>query len=292
MMRLKILITGITSRIMLGLLNLIDYEKYEVYGIVLAGEQFEYKDIRLCEGDICDKEFINKVVKGIHIIIHAAAITHSFNKNEYYRVNVQGTINLVEAARVYDIKKFIFISSRTAGLHSGSYGISKLKGEQYIQENLDDWIIFRPAEIYGIGKSEGIDNLINEIQNKRLIVCPVQIKSKLYPIYFNDVVKIIYNYSFVRQIKNQIITINGHKGFTYYELVTYLCNILSKRRIILPIPKVFMQLVRWFLAITKINIGLVPDQIPRLYSIKQNEKLNYNLTNIKDYLLHISKTKR
>ncbi len=69
------------------------------------------------EGDIRDAEFIDRCLKIYKpdIIIHLAAkagVRPSLvNPQEYYDVNVRGTLNLLEAMRNNHIKKMIFASS-------------------------------------------------------------------------------------------------------------------------------------------------------------------------------------
>jgi len=71
----------------------------------------------LVEGDIRDRECVASVVSGakIDMIIHLAAkagVRPSIqNPAVYQDVNINGTMNLLEAAREYAIKKFIFASS-------------------------------------------------------------------------------------------------------------------------------------------------------------------------------------
>lgn len=103
-------------------------------------------------GDIRDKNFIDEVFSKhkIDIVIHLAAragVRPSLQLPVLYEeVNVLGTLNLLEAARINDCKKFIFGSSSSvygecknipfketeANLKPISpYGVSKLTGERY-----------------------------------------------------------------------------------------------------------------------------------------------------------------
>jgi dihydroflavonol-4-reductase len=70
--------------------------------------------IEWIEGDLFDTALLNKVMSTCHTIIHAAAVI-SFAprmRSEMYRVNVEGTANVVNAALLNPtIKKFCYISS-------------------------------------------------------------------------------------------------------------------------------------------------------------------------------------
>lgn len=75
------------------------------------------KNFKLYKTDICNLEKLNKIFKEnkIGTIIHLAAragVRPSIeNSNLYYRVNVLGTVNLLEVAAKHNIKNFIFSSS-------------------------------------------------------------------------------------------------------------------------------------------------------------------------------------
>ena|ERR1035437_5801736 len=114
-------------------------------------------------------QFAQKEGQGFDYIIHAAGVTKANSLQEYYDVNYQNTINLVEALRKTNTvpAKFIEISSIASYgpgnpdtlelIHSdhnplpvSSYGKSKLKTEEYLR-TLNDfpYLIFRPTTVYG-----------------------------------------------------------------------------------------------------------------------------------------------
>ncbi|MDO9152980.1 MAG: NAD(P)-dependent oxidoreductase [Paludibacter sp.] len=281
----KVLITGASSDLMEKFIEKIDAENYEIYAITRDKNHIINESVHVLEGDISDSEFVNNALNGVQIIVHAAAVTHKLNPTDYFKVNFQGTVNLVNAAKLNGVEKFIFISSRAAVQKSGAYGLSKLQAEQYIQNNFNKWLIFRPSEVYGIEKEEGIQKLIRDISTKKFVICPINVKSKLYPIHVDDVIKIMNDFIFKFQSHNEIITINGEEGYSYLQLIRHISKIISKKVVIIPVPKTIMDVTKWIIERTGIQIGIAPDQIPRLYSYKENQHLNYDLLSLKDYLI-------
>jgi nucleoside-diphosphate-sugar epimerase len=86
------------------------------------------------------------------------------------RVNVEGTINILEAARRAGIKRTAYASSVAAlGLPSGGpykatlYGAYKLANEQTARIYWDDWgvpsIGLRPNVVYGVARDQGMSSL-------------------------------------------------------------------------------------------------------------------------------------
>lgn len=105
--------------------------------------------IDLIKGDIRSKELCLKAVKGIDFVLHQAAL-RSVPKSmkrplEYNEVNINGTLNMLEASRDRRVKRFVFASSSSVYGDAGSfpeketflpkpispYALSKLAGEHY-----------------------------------------------------------------------------------------------------------------------------------------------------------------
>ncbi len=76
-----------------------------------------HSEFRLLEGDIMDSELIDRLLTqyDIDTIIHLAALAGVRNSIaaplNYIDTDIGGTVNLLEAGRKHDIKKFIFASS-------------------------------------------------------------------------------------------------------------------------------------------------------------------------------------
>jgi nucleoside-diphosphate-sugar epimerase len=114
-------------------------------------------------------KFAQKGGQGFDYIIHAAGVTKANSLKEYYDVNYQNTIHLVEALIKTNTvpSKFIEISSIASygpgnpdtlePIHSehtphpvSSYGKSKLMVEDYLKTLIDfPYLVFRPTTVYG-----------------------------------------------------------------------------------------------------------------------------------------------
>ena len=75
-----------------------------------------YKDSRLrfFIGDVRDRDRLYRAFKGVDYVIHAAAAkivpTAEYNPFEYVKTNVNGAMNVIDAALDNNVKKVIFIS--------------------------------------------------------------------------------------------------------------------------------------------------------------------------------------
>lgn len=75
----------------------------------------DYRNFKLTKGDVRDFDFLEKIARDVDVIFHLAAQIHvdrSYIEPELtYEVNVKGTQNVLEAARIYDAKKIIHAST-------------------------------------------------------------------------------------------------------------------------------------------------------------------------------------
>ncbi len=142
----------------------------------------------LC-GTILSQEDVIKSLHGVDLVISLAAKHHDFGitKEEYFRVNEGGTINLLNCMSKLNIKNLVFYSSvavygtqneptteESPLLPDTDYGRSKLAAERAIlrwaEENKDRRaIIIRPTVIFGPENYGNVYNLIDKIYKKRFI---------------------------------------------------------------------------------------------------------------------------
>jgi len=103
--------------------DLNDFYSPEIKRANIAGH-LTNPDYRLVEADIRDTEALAKVFAnaGFDVIVHLAAragVRPSLSQPRlYFETNVTGTLNLLELARIHQVKQFVFASS------SSVYGIN------------------------------------------------------------------------------------------------------------------------------------------------------------------------
>ena len=108
----------------------------------------ESNAFQFAEGDICDEAQVNEIMKGVDVVYHLAClgVRHSIHSPfENHRVNAEGSLRVLEAARQGKVSKFFYISTSEIygdiqtfpidelGVPAPKtvYGSSKLAGENY-----------------------------------------------------------------------------------------------------------------------------------------------------------------
>ena len=75
----------------------------------------DYRNFKLVKGDIRDFDLLEKIMRDVDVVLHLAAQIHvdrSYIEPKLtYDVNVMGTQNVLEVARMYDAKKVIHAST-------------------------------------------------------------------------------------------------------------------------------------------------------------------------------------
>lgn len=98
---MRIAVTGGTGFIGSHVVELLLARDWEVHCLVLPGEDRRWlKDLplRFFEGDITEKESLPPFLRGCDAIVNIAGLTRAKSEEEFFKINKEGPVNLVEAA--------------------------------------------------------------------------------------------------------------------------------------------------------------------------------------------------
>jgi len=128
---MRFAITGANGLIGKALAIRLAKEGHEVHGIFRSTVPKEFNafpEIKIFQGDILHPDRLNEAFKGVDGIFHVAAFAKPWSKNKqlYYDINVQGTINVCNAALKTGAKRVVYTSS--AGTH----------GAQHVEQLIDE----------------------------------------------------------------------------------------------------------------------------------------------------------
>lgn len=122
---MKILVTGITGRIGANLAKALLEAGHAVRGLVWPKDRrpkkLETLDAELLDGDLADAASVERAVDGMDVICHLGAAFQGggpFGEEDYFRTNVRGTFNVLEAARQNPGRlNHLFFASTDAAYH-------------------------------------------------------------------------------------------------------------------------------------------------------------------------------
>ncbi len=203
--------------------------------------------------DITKKAEIEKAINGVDYIFHQAAVSSvedSFlNPEKTFEINIIGTLNILQAARKYRIKKVIFASSVLVYGQSSKllnenmspnpnspYALSKYAGEKLCQifsanYNLPT-VCLRYFNVYGPGQSFNsgtvIPFLVNSfLENKRPKIFGNGKQIRDF-VFVEDVVRANLKAIASKFERGEIFNVASEEPTSILELIEILNRILSK----------------------------------------------------------------
>jgi FlaA1/EpsC-like NDP-sugar epimerase len=102
--------------------------------------RFDDSRLRFLIGDVRDRDRLYRAASGVDIIVHAAALKHvpacEYNPIEAVRTNVDGSVNVIDAAIDNSVEKIMAISTDKAVHPVNLYGATKMVAEKlFTQRN-------------------------------------------------------------------------------------------------------------------------------------------------------------
>lgn len=196
---MKLFLTGATGYIGHQLALAAAQQGYAVTALVRnlsSGNLPVHPAIQFRKGDVTDYASVLQAMKGSDVVLHAAALTQLWHKEAslFYRINVMGTRNILEAAHILGIEKLVFTSSCAVLGPSkdrpvteedlrftpfeNDYEISKHCAEELVREYASRGlhaVIVAPPRVYGPGlntKGNPIHKLIQNTLKRKIAFLP------------------------------------------------------------------------------------------------------------------------
>lgn len=266
---MRILVTGASSPLAVGVLRELLLNSAVELWCGRHRKDVPIADPRLHVIDLDLESDLSRALSDAHfdMVIHFAGVTHASDEEQYWNINVEGTVRLAEATRENGCRRFVYISTRCATPGSGAYGESKLAAEQELQKF--EWkslLIIRPAEIYGSGGKEGIDRMLAVARRWRIIPALFGHPKLLFaPMHVDDFSRLAAE--LIQQHHNgvRIETVCGPEDLSGMILA----HRIGKHYRALPLPLWWPPVAVCLKALHKIGFEVVkPDQLTRLISEK------------------------
>lgn len=277
---MKTLVTGATGFIGTHLVKAFVEEGRDIRCLVRRTSNksnLEKLGVELIYGDLLDKDSLKRAVKGVNVIYHLGGEVYSFKIKDYYKINVQGTKNLLDNCLSSKIEKFIYFGSIAAvGPNPDRnkllteddpcnpitpYGRSKYEAEKIILESFRQFkipiVIIRLPTVYGPGQSQVLINFFQKVRNGKFYIIGTgeYLRSLCYIENLIDGVLLAEEKP---EAVGEIFFISDKNVYTFKEIVQTIAEVEDKKnsnRTITPIiAKLAMFIFNAFQKIFKLNI--------------------------------------
>lgn len=193
--RMTVLVTGATGFIGRHLVARLRAEGESVRGLVLPGEPVEQipelRGAEIVRGNVTDRGAIHAALRDVRRVYHLAAIVGDWGDEAMFRaVNVGGTRNVCDAARVAGVERLVMVSSVVVygwQLHTsicdedlprgepcGPYSRTKKRSEELAlgHHSRGDYevVVVRPGNVYGAGSRNWLDEVARLARRRQLML--------------------------------------------------------------------------------------------------------------------------
>ncbi len=262
---MKILITGATGYIGHQLAMEAAGRNYQVH-ILVRNTQSPglpvHPNITVFKGDVTDINSLATAMTGCHYVMHAAAVTSFSEKDNsiYYKVNVEGTRNVLETARREGIIKLVYTSTGAVigpsdklpmteddpriTAFENDYEISKYWAEELVRgygsRGLYSIIVSAPR-VYGPGIAAGgnfFERMLRKIMKMGVAFVPPCRNIQANYAYVDDVVR--GHFLAMEKGLGGEKYILGGENISYQEFFNTVKNQAEKKIRLITVPKLIL----------------------------------------------------
>jgi len=270
----------------------------------------QHPNIKVCYGRILDKESLEQGMRGCEFVLHLAGYARVWSKDPdtFVKINVEGTFNVLETAKVSSVKKVVITS--TAGVFGPSVdgeavvedslrsvgffndyektkSMADDKALEYISDRLEV-VIVHPTRVFGPGllsDSNAVTTMISKYIEGKWHLLPGNGKSIGNYVYVDDVVN---GHIFAMQKgRNGEKYILGGDNVSYNQFFDIVKEVSGKRFRLYKFPyflMLFLSRMMLFLANFGIQPLITPGFVRRYHyhwinsSEKAEKELGYQIT--------------
>lgn len=232
-------------------------------------------------GDIKNHLIIKEHIQDSFAVINLVGILFEKNKGDFSQIHTEAAKNIAKAATELDIKKIIHISALGVDKAITSlYAKSKFAGEVAILEKNPNATIIRPSIIFG-----NEDNFFNQFAQmaKFSPILPLIGNgiTKFQPVFVENIADAIIKILESELYYGKIFELAGTEIVTFKEILNIILNIISKKRILFPIPFMLARIIGKLAQLLPTPI-ITEDQVELLKydNITTNNYLTFNDLNI------------
>jgi nucleoside-diphosphate-sugar epimerase len=176
--------------------------------------------VTIVKADLLEPEAYSKALNSVDTVVHLAALTGRGTPEEHFRVNAQGTEELLRQCRRTGVQRILFVSSIAAKFPNKTryyYAQAKLSAEDAVRNSGLHFTIVRPTIIFGQGSPT-----LSALQKlASLPVIPIfgNGRALVQPIYVDDLIEFILDILAKNRFGDETLELGGPAVLTIEQLL-------------------------------------------------------------------------
>ncbi|MHB8654179.1 MAG: NAD(P)H-binding protein [Terriglobia bacterium] len=192
-----------------------------------------------------DEEALARAFAGCDGIAHCAGINREIGAQTYKRVHVEGTRNVVNAAKRAGVKKVVLLSFLRARPDCGSaYHESKWAAEEIIRASDLDYTVIKAGVIYGKG-DHMLDHLSHALQTFPVFGLVGMKDTRMRPLAVEDLVRVIEASLIEGRLSRTTVAVTGPEEMPLGEAVRRVAGVLGRHPVYIRLPVFLHYALAW-----------------------------------------------
>ena len=192
-----------------------------------------------------DEAKLTQALAGCAGVAHCAGINREIGPQTYQHVHVEGTRQVIQAARQAGVKKIVLLSFLRARPQGGSpYHESKWAAEEIVRASGLDYTIIKASMIYGKG-DHMLDHLSHTLHTLPVFTSVGFQEKAIRPVAVEDVVHILQAALLEDRLSGQTVAVLGPVEMKLSRAVKQVARVIGQRVYIFPLPVFVHYLLAW-----------------------------------------------
>ncbi|MBK8538947.1 MAG: NAD(P)H-binding protein [Ardenticatenia bacterium] len=198
-------------------------------------------------GDVGDTRALADAFAGCEAVLHCAGINREIGDQTYRRVHVEGTRQVVEAAKAAGVRRIALMSFLRARPGCGSgYHESKAAAEDIVRGSGLDYTVLKCGVVYGRG-DHMLDHLSHTFHSFPVFgLVGLRDNRPLRPTAVADVARILAASVDDERLARRTVAVLGPETLTLGAAVRRVAEAVGRRPLFIPLPIAFHYALAWF----------------------------------------------
>lgn len=191
------------------------------------------------QGDVRDPDGLRAAFRGCDAVAHLVALIREAPEKgmTFQSVHVEGTRNVVEAAKAEGVRRFLLMSANGVEHDNTPYFHTKLEMERMVKESGMAWTIFRPSYVAG-SREGGFDARFAEIVDKAPVLPSFDGgRFRIAPVSRHNVAQAFARALERPEAEGETYVLVGPETFTWNDYLRRLADLRGRKRMLAYVPR-------------------------------------------------------